>query len=91
MYKITATAPTTYQFSSLQKFGMPIQKRFNGSFDSEMIFDSKKEAKLYLMKRANLHIEYDKLNESYWDIENGFLEIDAVTAHIEEVEEETEN
>lgn len=34
MYKITATAPTTYQFSSLQKFGMPIKKRFNGSFDA---------------------------------------------------------
>jgi len=36
MYKITATAPTTYQLSSLNRFGMPVKSRLNGSYESEM-------------------------------------------------------
>lgn len=92
-FKITATAPTVYQYNSLSHFGMNIKKNGNGSFTSEQVFDSEEEAKAYLVERAERY--YDEfegqVDEHLEDIEKyGQLTIDAVTAHIEEVEQEEE-
>lgn len=92
-FKITATAPTAYQYNSLSRFGMNIKKRGNGSFTSEQVFDSEEEAKAYLVERAERYYdEYEgQVDEHLEDIEKyGQLTIDAVTAHIEEVEQEEE-
>lgn len=57
-----------------------------------MSFDSEDEAKEYLTKRADKYNDEDpngreeRLVDMYADIQNGCLTIDAVTAHIEEVE-----
>lgn len=92
MYKITATAPTTYQLSSLFHFGMPVKNRLNGRHDAEMEFESIQEAKDYLTDRATIYADNeDELNELLIQIDNNYLELDAIRAHIEEVEEETEN
>lgn len=90
-FKITAKAPTTYQYNSLSRFGMNIKKHGNGSFTSKEVFNSEEEAKEYLVKRAQMY--YDEfegqVDEHLESIEKyGVLEIDAVTAHIEEIEEE---
>ena len=92
-FKVTAKAPTVYQTNSLRRFGMAIKEMGNGSFLSEETFDSEEEAKDYLVKRAEMH--YDEfegqVNEHLSTIENnGYLEIDAVTARIEEVEIDVE-
>ena len=70
---------------------MNIKKHGNGSFTSEEVFNSEEEAKEYLVKRAQMY--YDEfegqVDEHLESIEKyGVLEIDAVTAHIEEIEEE---
>jgi ketol-acid reductoisomerase len=92
-FKVTATAPTVYQTSSLRRFGMTVKEIGNGSFHSEQIFESEEEAKAYLVSRAEMY--YDEfegqVDEHLSTIEkNGYLEIDAVTARIEEVENEEE-
>lgn len=92
-YKITATAPTSYQYNSLSQFGMIIKKNCNGSFSSEQVFNSEEEAKEYLTKRADKYNDEDpcgsqeRLADMYADIEHGSLTLDAVTAHFEEIEE----
>ena len=90
-FKITATAPTIYQLSSLRRFGMTVKEVGNGSFHSEEIFETEEEAKAYLVNRAEMY--YDEfegqVDEHLATIENnGYLEIDAVTASIDHVEEE---
>lgn len=92
-FKIAATAPTSYQYNSLSRFGMTIKKNGNGSFSSEQVFDSEEEAKAYLVERAERY--YDEfegqVDEHLQDIEKyGMLTIDAVTARIDEVENEEE-
>lgn len=92
--RITATAPTSYQYNSLSRFGMTIKKNGNGSFSSEQVFDSEEEAKAYLVERAERY--YDEfegqVNEHLQDIEKyGMLTIDAVTARMEEIEIEEDN
>lgn len=96
-YTITATAPTVYQLNSLNAFGMGAKKNGNGSFSASMNFDSIEEAWAYLENRAHMYNDQDpegtpeKLAEMLEDIDDrNFLRLDAVTAHIEEVEEETE-
>lgn len=89
-FKVVATAPTAYQYNSLSRFGMTIKKNGNGSFSSEQTFDSVEEAKAYLVERAEMYYdEYEgQVDEHLGSIEkHGCLEIDAVTAHIEEVPE----
>lgn len=86
-FKVTATAPTVYQTSSLRRFGMKVNKLGNGSFNSFQIFDSEEEAKTYLVSRAEMYYDQfeGQVNEHLETIEkNGYLEIDAVTAKIEE-------
>lgn len=88
-FKVTATAPTIYQYSSLTRFGLKIKENGNGSFTGEMLFDDHEDAKKHLIDRATYY--YDEfegqIDEHLEDIENyGMLTIDAVTARIEEVE-----
>lgn len=83
--KITAKAPTTYQYRSLQAFGMPINGHGDGSYSSAMEFDSLEEARKYLRGRADLYFETEKeLDDAYEDIQCGYLRLDAVIAHIED-------
>jgi hypothetical protein len=86
-FKITATAPTSYQYSSLTKFNLDKKENANGSITGQRIFDTKEEAKQYLIDRAKRYYdEYEgQVDEHLEDIENyDCLTIDAVTARIEE-------
>lgn len=86
---ITATAPTGYQLSSLNAFNLDVKKNGNGSFTGTMEFGTKEEAVEYLENRAILY--FDTEEEVYAaceEIKKGYLTLDAVTARIEEVEEE---
>ena len=90
-FKVIATAPTSYQIQSLRAFGMEVKKNGNGSFTGKQIFDSEEEAKKYLVTRAEMYYdEYEgQVTEHLQGIETvGCLNIDAVTATIEEVEED---
>jgi hypothetical protein len=89
-FKITATAPTTYQLQSLRLFGLNVKSYANGSHVGEEVFTTEQEAKDFLIKRAEMYFESEnELNEAISDIENyGSLRMDAVCASIEEVEEE---
>ena len=91
-YKITATAPTTYQFNSLRAFNLDTKKNGNGSHTGELTFESKEVAEQYLIKRADIYNDQDpegtkeRLAEMYNDIKHyGRLTLDAVTARIEEI------
>jgi len=86
-FKVTATAPTSYQYSSLTKFNLDKKENANGSITGDRIFDTKEEAKQYLIDRAKRYYdEYEgQVDEHLEDIENyDCLTIDAVTARIEE-------
>jgi hypothetical protein len=91
-FKITATAPTTYQLQSLRLFGLNVKSYANGSHFGEEFFNTEEEAKAFLIKRAEMYFESEnELNEAISDIENyGSLRLDAVCGNIEEVEEEEE-
>jgi hypothetical protein len=89
-FKITATAPTSYQLQSLRTFGIGADKNGNGSFSGEKEFDTEEEAKDYLKGRASIYNESDpegteqRLAEMHDSIEKyGSLTLDAVTANIE--------
>jgi len=88
-YKITATAPTSYQFNSLLAFGIGYRKNLNGSLTAEQEFETEEEAKEYLKDRADMYFETEyELNEALDQIEKyGCLTIDAVTAEINTNEE----
>jgi hypothetical protein len=92
-YTINATAPTAYQFNSLKAFGMGYQKNGNGAFLASQSFDTEEEAKDYLKGRAAMYNDEDpcgseeRLSDMYDSIGRfGSLTLDAVTAHISEVE-----
>ena len=90
MYKVIATAPTTYQLNSVRQFGSPITSHRDGSHVFSQSFETEGEAKEYLKERAHLYYNdtEEELNEAIDDIEMyGCLSIDAVTASIEEEEE----
>ncbi len=89
--KITATAPTVYQKRSLSFFNLNEVNNGNGSFTGTMNFASEEDAKDYLISRAEMYYdEYEgQVEEHIQDIEKyGVLTIDAVTARIEEIEDE---
>jgi hypothetical protein len=87
-FKITATAPTTYQIGSLRLFGLNVKSYPTGIHIGEEIFDTEEEAKSFLNKRADSYFEdEDELNEAISDIEKyGLLRMDAVCGRIEEFE-----
>lgn len=87
-FRITANAPTSYQYSSLCHFGMSVKSHMGGSYSAEQYFETEKEAKDYLIGRAEMYFESEKeLNDAIEDINKyNCLSIDAVTAHIIEVE-----
>lgn len=90
---IKAMAPTSYQTQSLRAFGMDIKKHGNGSYSSTQEFPDVESAKEYLRHRAEVYTEKDcnmmELQQMHDEIDNfGQLTLDAVTAHIEEVEDE---
>jgi hypothetical protein len=90
MYKVIATAPTTYQLNSVRQFGSPITSHRDGSHVFSQSFETEEEAKEYLKRRAHLYYNdtEEELNEAMESIEKyGSLSIDAVTASIEEKEE----
>lgn len=91
-FKITATAPTSYQISSLRAFNLDVTKNGNGSHTGEQTFETKEAAEQHLIKRADMYNDQDpegteeKLAEMHNDIKKyGCLTLDAVTAHIEEI------
>jgi hypothetical protein len=91
-FQITATAPTTYQISSLSAFNLNNKKNGNGSHTGTLDCETEKEAKEYLKKRADMYNSEDpegteeKLSEMYNSIDQyGMLTLDAVTARIEEI------
>ena len=85
---ISATAPTTYQLNSLRAFGMGINKNGNGSYSASLDFETIKEAKDYLVDRANNYFENPKeLAEAKRKIRlYGVLQLDAVQARIDKKE-----
>jgi hypothetical protein len=91
-FKITATAPTTYQLQSLRLFGLNVKSYANGSHVAEEFFNTEEEAKAFLIKRAEMYFESEnELNEAISYIEvYGSLRLDAVCGSIEEIEEEEE-
>jgi hypothetical protein len=87
-FKITAIAPTSYQFSSMLSFGMPYINSY-GRFIASLEFDTEEEAKDYLRDRAEMYFEDEQdLNDAIYEINKyGILTLDAVTATIESNEE----
>ena len=86
---IRAKAPTAYQSTSLHKFNMPVTKHADGSLTAEMIFDNKEKAVIWLKHRAINYNEAESettihLIDLFWQIEQNYLTIDAVTAYIED-------
>lgn len=84
--RIRAHAPTVYQFGSLRAFGLTTTA--NGPSGKTGIdhFDSEEEAVQYLKDCVDNYYAYgaeEDINEKYEDCEQGFLELDAVTAKIE--------
>lgn len=96
-FKITAVAPTSYQISSLRLFGLNVKSYPNGSHVGEEIFDTEKEAKDFLKKRAEMYFDgnsdndEEELADALDRIErHGSVYLDAVCGRIDEVEEEDE-
>lgn len=92
-FQIIATAPTSYQISSLRAFNLDTKKNGNGSFTGTLLFDSEDLAKDHLKKRAKMYNDEDSngteeaLTEMHESINVfGTLTLDTVTAHIEEIE-----
>lgn len=84
--KITATAPTSYQYGSIRHFNLPIKSHGSGSHTIEENFDSIKEAKEYLTTRAENYFDTKReLKEANREIKRGYLQLDAVTAFIEPI------
>jgi hypothetical protein len=90
---ITATAPTSYQLSSLNAFGMGYVKHGNGSYSASLEFESIDNARAHLIQRAEMYNDQDpcgtleKLTSMVNDVMSyDCLRLDAVTAHIEKVE-----
>jgi len=93
-FKIEAIAPTSYQYGSLRNFGLEIKSYLNGKHVAEGIFDTEKEAKAYLVERAEMYFDgnsdgdEERLAEALESIEKyGSVYLDAVCGSIEEVEE----
>jgi len=89
-FRITATAPTSYQYQSLANFGKP-EKLGNGSFRFQQDFETEEEAKKYLIERAEGY--YDDNMTAFEQAEKeindfGQVTLDAVTGYIEEIEGE---
>lgn len=92
-FKITATAPTVYQTSSLRAFNIGCEKVGNGSYHGEQLFDTEEQAKQFLRQRALLYYDqFEGQADDYLAIidRSLCLEIDAVTAFIREVYESEE-
>jgi hypothetical protein len=96
MIKITATAPTSYQLRSLHSFGLRVNGHPGGYFTINEQFDSLEDAMEHLRGQAYKYNEEDpegsdeRLKEMYDSIEAGYLELDAVMAHIVSVEDKPE-
>jgi hypothetical protein len=91
-FKVTAKAPTVYQFRSLGHFFLNITEGC-GSFYGEKIFNTKKDAEQHLIECAERYYdEYEgQVDEHIDEIKKyGTLTIDAVSAGIEEVEPQEE-
>jgi hypothetical protein len=87
MYTISAIAPTSYQYSSIRHFGLPIKQNPNGSYSIMQEYDEREEAKRVLRKAAhNYYDEYEgQVHDALESIEKfGTLTIDAVTATIDQ-------
>jgi hypothetical protein len=86
-YTIKVKANTIYQFNGLRYFALPIILNPDGSYVSEIAFETIEDARQFLMDVADRYYDdiherseaYDSIN-SFWSC----LEIDAVTAIIEE-------
>lgn len=91
-FKITATAPTSYQIGSLRLFGLNVKSYPTGSHVGEEVFDTEEEAKAFLTKRAEMYFEEEnELNDAISSIQKyGSLRMDAVSGSIDEFEEEEE-
>lgn len=83
--KIIIQVPTTYQLQSIMCFGIPVKHNLDGSHSAEMEFNTKGQAKAYLLKIAEKYQgldEFHKLSDMRRDIKHGVLTIDAATAYI---------
>lgn len=83
---IRAKALSQYQLKSLCHFGMIIKSNPCGIYYSEQKFESYEIAKDFLRERASIYAETDdELNYLNDQINKGYLNLDAVTAVIENV------
>jgi len=96
-FKITATAPTSYQLGSLRNFGLNVKSYPTGSHVGEEVFDTEEEAKAFLTKRAEMFFDgnsdndEERLSDALERIEKyGSVYLDAVCGSIEEFEDEEE-
>ena len=85
--RIKAHAPTVYQFGSLRAFGLTTTDNGPGGKTGIDYFDSEEEAVEYLKDCVDnyyaSHGTEEEIKEKLEDCEQGYLELDAVTAHIE--------
>ena len=88
-FKVIATADTAYQLQSLSNFGMEVKSNLNGSYTAEQEFDTEKEAKDFLIERAELYfdMEEEKLADAIDTIERfGQIRLDASTGRVVEID-----
>ena len=57
---LSATVPTTYQFGSINAFGIEVKSNGNGSYSCSRDFETKTEAVKYLLDRAEFLAEDEK-------------------------------
>lgn len=90
---ITATAPTAYQSKSLSAFGMNVKSNVDGSFTSEMEFESEAQAQAFLKLRAHAwYSSHDTTDDEFTEMleqieKHSSLTLDAVTASIDMIDE----
>lgn len=90
IFRITATAPTGYQYRSVSYFGKP-KANGNGSYTFQQDFDTEEEAKDYLKERASYYFtdSQEELEVALEQIDKyGSVRMDAVAGGIEEIEAE---
>lgn len=83
--QIKAEVPTSYQLSSIRAFALAeFNSNMSGSFTAHQEFDTIKEAKNFLKKRAEA-LYFDE-KEMKKNLGKNYLQYDAATAWIEKIE-----
>lgn len=91
-FKVSATVPTAHQLKSIVTLMGWASEQPGGSYSTSFTFLTMEQAKMFLRQRlsaifAETNMDEEEYAAALEQIENGYLEYDAATAKIEEVED----